>query len=40
MRQVLGGTYTIDGNAVNFAHMDEVPGATPEIEQVLASVGA
>lgn len=38
--KVLGGTYAIDGDAVRFSHMDEVPGATPEIEQVLASVGA
>ena len=27
--QVLGGTYAIDGDAVTFAHMDDVPGATP-----------
>jgi hypothetical protein len=40
MFQVLGGTYAIDGNAVTFSHMDEVPGATPEIEEVLASVDA
>jgi len=38
--RVLGGTYSVDGDAVTFAHMDEVPGATPEIEEVLASVGA
>mgnify|MGYP007078150582 CR=1 FL=1 len=38
--KVLGGTYTIDGDAVLFSHMDEVPGATPEIEEVLSSVGA
>ena len=38
--KVLGGTYAIDGDAVRFAHMDEVPGATPEIEDVLAAVGA
>lgn len=38
--KVLGGTYAIDGNAVTFSHMDEVPGATPEIEEVLASVDA
>ena len=38
--KVLGGTYAIDGEAVKFSHMDEVPGATPEIEDVLASVGA
>lgn len=38
--RVLGGTYAIDGDAVTFAHMDEVPGATPEIEEVLAAVGA
>lgn len=38
--RVLGGTYAIDGEAVVFSHMDEVPGATPDIEDVLASVGA
>lgn len=38
--KVLGGTYAIDGANVRFSHMDEVPGATPEIEDVLASVGA
>lgn len=38
--RVLGGTYAIDGEDVVFAHMDEVPGATPEIEKVLASIGA
>ena len=38
--RVLGGTYAIDGGEVLFSHMDEVPGATPEIEDVLASVGA
>lgn len=38
--RVLGGTYSIDGDSVTFAHMDEVPGATPDIELVLASVGA
>mmetsp|Transcript_63042 Transcript_63042/g.173162 ORF Transcript_63042/g.173162 Transcript_63042/m.173162 type:complete len:148 (+) Transcript_63042:129-572(+) len=38
--RVLGGTYAVDDNAVVFAHMDEVPGATPDIEKVLASVGA
>jgi hypothetical protein len=38
--KVLGGTYAIDGDAVQFSHQDLVPGATPEIEEVLASVGA
>jgi len=38
--RVLGGTYAIDGDAVTFSHNDEVPGATPEIEEVLAAVGA
>jgi len=38
--KVLGGTYAIDGNQVKFSHQDAVPGATPEIEAVLASVGA
>jgi len=38
--KVLGGTYAVDGDAVLFSHMDEVPGATPEIEEVLAAVGA
>jgi len=38
--RVLGGTYAIDDEAVPFAHMDEVPGATPDIENVLAAVGA
>ena len=38
--KVLGGTYAIDGDDVVFSHMDEVPGATPEIEEVVASVGA
>ena len=38
--KVLGGTYAIDNSAVTFSHMDEVPGATPEIEDVLKAVGA
>jgi len=38
--KVLGGTYAIDGERVLFSHSDEVPGATPDIEEVLASVGA
>jgi len=38
--KVLGGTYAIDGDAVTFSHMDEVPGATPEIDDVLKAVGA
>lgn len=38
--RVLGGTYAIDGDEVLFSHMDEVPGATPEISAVLKSVGA
>lgn len=38
--KVLGGTYAIDGDVVTFSHMDEVPGATPEIEDVLAAVAA
>jgi len=38
--RVLGGTFGLDGTEVTFNHMDEVPGATPEIEEVLASVGA
>ena len=38
--KVLGGTYAIDGDAVTFSHSDEVPGATPDIANVLAAVGA
>jgi len=38
--KILGGTYAIDGDEVKFSHSDPVPGATPEIEEVLASVGA
>lgn len=38
--RVLGGTYAIDGDQVKFSWMDEVPGATPEIEEVLDAVGA
>lgn len=38
--RVLGGTYAIDGDAVLFSHMDKVPGATPDIQEVLASIGA
>ena len=38
--KVLGGTYAIDGDDVTFSHADEVPGATPEIADVLAAVGA
>ena len=38
--KVLGGTYAIDGDAVTFSWADEVPGATPEIEEVLKAVGA
>lgn len=38
--KVLGGTYAIDGDDVAFAHSDPVPGATPDIEKVLAAVGA
>jgi len=38
--KVLGGTYALDGEEVVFSHMDEVPGATPDIEAVLRAVGA
>ena len=38
--KVLGGTYAIDGPSVKFSHQDPVPGATPSIDAVLASVGA
>jgi len=38
--RVLGGTYALDGDEVVFSHMDEVPGATPEIAAVLKTVGA
>lgn len=38
--RVLGGTYALDGDEVVFSHMDEVPGATPEITAVLKTVGA
>ena len=38
--KVLGGTFAIDGDDVKFSHMDEVPGATPEIEAVLKSISA
>mmetsp|Transcript_5833 Transcript_5833/g.13565 ORF Transcript_5833/g.13565 Transcript_5833/m.13565 type:complete len:88 (+) Transcript_5833:606-869(+) len=37
--RVLGGTYALDGDEVVFSHMDEVPGATPEIAAVLKTVG-
>lgn len=38
--KVLGGTYAIDGEQVSFSHADPVPGATPDIADVLAAVGA
>lgn len=38
--KVLGGTYAIDGDDITFAHMDAVPGATPDIEEVCVAVGA
>ncbi len=38
--KVLGGTFAIDGDEVKFSHSDPVPGATPALEDVLASVGA
>jgi hypothetical protein len=38
--KVLGGTYAVDGDDVRFSHSDPVPGATPDIDAVLASVGA
>ena len=38
--KVLGGTYAISNDDVVFSHMDEVPGATPEISAVLKTVGA
>ena len=38
--KVLGGTYAVDDDAVKFSHQDVVPGATPDIEEVLSSVGA
>ena len=38
--KILGGTFAIDGDEVKFSHSDPIPGATPEIEAVLASVGA
>ena len=36
--KVLGGTYAISNDDVVFSHMDEVPGATPEISAVLKTV--
>lgn len=36
--KVLGGTYALDGDEVVFSHMDVVPGATPDIEEVMAAV--
>lgn len=36
--RVLGGTYALDGEEVVFSHMDLVPGATPSIDEVIASV--
>lgn len=38
--RVLGGTYAIDGDSVRFSWMDAVPGATPEIDDVLVAVEA
>lgn len=38
--RVLGGTYAIDGDEVRFSWADAVPGATPEIDEVLVAVGA
>lgn len=38
--KVLGGTYALDGDSITFAHSDSVPGATPDIEKVLASVNS
>ena len=38
--RVLGGTYAIDGDSVRFSWMDAVPGATPEIDDVLVTVEA
>jgi len=38
--KVLGGTYAINGNDVEFSWMDALPGATPEIDDVLKTVGA
>ena len=37
--RVLGGTYVLDGDAVVFSHQDDVPGATPDIPDVLAAAG-
>jgi len=37
--KVLGGTYAVVGDDVTFAHEDAVPGATPEIDAVLAAAG-
>mmetsp|Transcript_27316 Transcript_27316/g.45554 ORF Transcript_27316/g.45554 Transcript_27316/m.45554 type:complete len:142 (-) Transcript_27316:255-680(-) len=38
--RVLGGTYALDGNEVKFSWMDDVPGATPEIEDVMSALRA
>jgi hypothetical protein len=38
--RVLGGTYAVDGGDIVFSHQDAVPGATPDIAEVLKSVGA
>lgn len=38
--RVLGGTYALDGNEVKFSWMDDVPGATPEIDDVLRALRA
>ena len=35
--RVLGGTYLIDDDAITFAHEDDVPGATPNVADVLAA---
>jgi len=38
--RVLGGTYVLDGDAVVFSHQDAVPGATPDIDEVLSALAA
>lgn len=37
--KVLGGTYVLDADSIAFSHQDKVPGATPEIADVLAAAG-
>jgi hypothetical protein len=35
----LGGTFVLDGDDVNYAHAEELPGTSPEVDDVMRDAG-